>query len=260
MNQPPNNSGQPPFPPEQPHMVQVKLPGTVKTPGVTYAIIGVTVFVYILQLISQTLYGQNVDLPFALGGKINPLIQQGQVWRLITPLLLHGSILHIGFNMYALFSIGPSLERAYGHGRYLLLYLLGGFAGNTLSFLLSPAASIGASTAIFGLVIAEVVFIYRNRQMFGGRARNMLLNLGLIIVVNLVLGLSPGIDNYGHLGGLLGGALFAWTAGPVYHLVMGSGAMGYELQDAHDQHDTMLGTVLTFGVFAIIDAAKIIMG
>jgi len=119
-------------------MVQVSLPGNVKNPGVTYALIGLTVLVYLLQILSQSLFGQNMDLPFIYGGKINSQILQGQVWRLITPILLHGSLLHIGFNMYALYSIGPSLEKAYGHGRFLLLYLLGGFAGNTISFLLSP--------------------------------------------------------------------------------------------------------------------------
>jgi rhomboid protease GluP len=239
-------------------MVQVRLPGNVQKPGVTYTIIGLTVVVYLLQLLSQKILGQNIDLPFIYGGKINSLILQGQLWRLITPVLLHGSLLHIGFNMYALFSIGPSLEKAYGHGRFLLLYLLGGFAGNTISFLLSPNASIGASTAIFALVIAEAVFIFRNRQMFGGRARNMLFNLGLIIVVNLVIGLNPGIDNWGHLGGLLGGALFSWTAGPVYQL--GVGSSGYELQDKHGRQETLWGAVLTFGVFAAIVIGRMLAG
>jgi rhomboid protease GluP len=239
-------------------MVQVSLPGNVKNPGVTYALIGLTVLVYLLQILSQSLLGQNMDLPFIYGGKINSQILQGQVWRLITPILLHGSLLHIGFNMYALYSIGPSLEKAYGHGRFLLLYLLGGFAGNTISFLLSPNDSLGASTAIFGLVIAEVVFIYRNRQLFGARARNMLLNLGMIIAVNLALGLNPGIDNWGHMGGLLGGALFSWTAGPVFNLRMG--ANGFELQDQHGRQEMVWGTLLTFGVFAAIVIGRMLAG
>jgi rhomboid protease GluP len=89
------------------------------------------------------------------------------LWRLFTPLLLHGSIAHIGFNMYALFIIGPGLERYYGHLRFLVLYLLAGFAGNVFSFLFTPALSVGASTAIFGLVAAQGVFLYRHRQLFG---------------------------------------------------------------------------------------------
>lgn len=258
MNQPPNNLNQEPQPASQPNAVPVRLPGGVQNPTVTYTLIAITVVVYLLQLLSQSLYGQNVDLPFIYGGKINEMILKGQVWRLITPILLHGSLLHIGFNMYALYALGPGLERAYGHQRFLLLYLLGGFAGNTLSFLLSPEASLGASTAIFGLVIAEVIFIYRNRQMFGTRARGMLINLVLIIVVNLLLGLSPGIDNWGHLGGLLGGALFSWTAGPVYAL--GIGSTGYQLQDTHGKKETMLGALITFAVFAAIAISRILAG
>jgi len=237
-------------------MIQVKLPGSVKTPWATYILIGVTVVVYLLQLLSQSLLGG--DVVAYLGEKINALIIQGEVWRLITPLFLHGSILHIGFNMYALFAIGPSLERAYGHKRFLLLYFLAGFAGNTLSFLLSPAASLGASTAIFGLIAAEVIFIYRNRQIFGARARGMLMNLGMIIVVNLLLGLSPGIDNWGHLGGLVGGAIFAWIAGPVYQL--GTGEAGYELQDKHAGVHVAEGTMVTFGLFVAVVIGRILAG
>ncbi|TLM97699.1 rhomboid family intramembrane serine protease, partial [bacterium] len=155
MTQPPSEINQEPAATSQPQMVQVPVPGGVKTPGVTYVILGVTIFVYLLQLLSQSLLGSNIDLPVILGAKVNSLILQGQLWRLITPILLHGSILHIGFNMYALFAIGPSLERAYGHWRFLTLYLLGAFAGNTLSFLFSPSTSVGASTAIFALVAAE---------------------------------------------------------------------------------------------------------
>lgn len=259
MTQPPNDlNQQSQSVPSQPNTIQVRLPANVKKPGVTYSLLGLTVAVYLLQLLSKSLFGQNIDLPYILGGKVNSLIMQGQLWRLITPILLHGSVAHIAFNMYALFSIGPSLEKAYGHWRFLLLYLLGGFAGNTISFILSPNPSIGASTAIFALVVAETVFIYRNKQMFGGRARNMLLNLGLIITVNLVLGLNPGIDNWGHLGGLLGGALFAWTAGPVYQL--GVGPSGYELQDKHGRQEMLWGLLLTFGIFAAIVIGKMLAG
>ena len=258
MTQPPSELNQEPPATSQPQMVQVALPGGVKTPGVTYVLLGVTILVYLLQLLSQSLLGSNIDLPVIFGAKVNSLILQGQLWRLITPILLHGSILHIGFNMYALFAIGPSLERAYGHWRFLTLYLLGAFAGNTLSFLFSPSTSVGASTAIFALVAAEVVFIYRNRKMFGARARGMLVNLGVIIMVNLVLGLSPGIDNWGHLGGLLGGTIFAWIAGPLYEL--GVGPSGYELQDKHAGPIIKWGALLTFGIFAAIVTGRMLAG
>lgn len=184
-------------------------------PIVTYSIIAVTVAVFGLQMLSQNLAGQ--DLVAALGDKYNPAILAGEYWRFITPVLLHGGFIHIAFNMYALFAIGPQLEKTYGHFRYLALYLLGGFAGNVLSFIFTPGASLGASTAIFGLLAAEGIFIYQNRKFFGGRSRAILINIIGIAAINLIIGRTlPGIDNWGHLGGLVGGLLFAWFGGPVW--------------------------------------------
>ncbi|MDP2966037.1 MAG: rhomboid family intramembrane serine protease [Pelolinea sp.] len=181
---------------------------------ISYIIIGITVAFFLLQNLSKTLLGN--DLPLYLGAKVNQLIIQGQLWRLITPILLHGSILHMGFNMYALYMIGPSLEKKYGVWPFIGLYLVGGLWGNILSFMLSPNPSLGASTAIFGLIAAQGVYVYKNRHLLGPSARPMLTNIAMVIIVNLMLGLSPGIDNWGHLGGLLGGLYFAWFAGPSF--------------------------------------------
>ncbi len=81
--------------------------GCKKTHGNLCACIGLTIFVFALQYLSQYLSANHYDWPYLLGAKVNELILAGQVWRLFTPMLLHGSILHIGFNMYALFVIGP---------------------------------------------------------------------------------------------------------------------------------------------------------
>ncbi len=118
--------------------------------------------------------------------------------------------------MYALYSIGPSLERRYGTRSFLLLYFFGGLFGNIFSFLFSANISLGSSTAIFGLIAAQAVYIYKNRLLLGSAANALLRNVLMMIAINLVLGLSPGIDNWGHLGGLVGGFLFAWFAGPSY--------------------------------------------
>jgi len=207
-----------PPPPEvhpAPQMVRVALPDIA--PYVTYAIIAVTVVFYLLQLASRFLF--QGDIPAALLFKSNELIRSGQLWRFLTPALLHGSIAHIGFNMYALFSFGTSLERYYGHGRFLLLYVLGAFAGNVASFLFSSANSLGASTAIFGLLGAEAIFLLQNRKHFAGQFRSAIGNIIFIAAVNLFfIGSLPGIDNWGHIGGLLGGLMFSWFAGPVWEV------------------------------------------
>jgi rhomboid protease GluP len=144
-----------------PGTVLVELPKT--RPIVTYTLLAVTIFIYILQEAGKALYG--VDLVTGWGLKVNEMILQGQFWRLITPMFLHGSILHIAFNMYALLAIGPGLERYYGHTRILALYFISGFAGNVASFMFSAAPSLGSSTAIFGLLGAEGVFLYRNQRI-----------------------------------------------------------------------------------------------
>lgn len=183
-------------------------------PYVTYVLIGICVVVYLLQTAIGYLF--NIDITQALV-KDNNLIMQGQIWRLITPIFLHGSILHIGFNMYALFAIGPTLERFYGRGRYLALFMLSGFAGNVMSFVFTASPSLGSSTAIFGLLGAEGVLIYQNREFFGSVATRALSQVVIIAIINLIIGLTPnsGIDNWGHIGGLIGGTLFAWFGGPV---------------------------------------------
>jgi rhomboid protease GluP len=181
---------------------------------ISYYIIAVTILCYLFQNLSQWLFGYDYLLLF--GAKINEFILKGEIWRLITPILLHGSFLHIAFNMYALFVIGPGLERMFGIRSFITLYLIGGLWGNTLSFLLSKNPSLGASTAIFGLIAAEGVYIYKNRLMLGSRARPMLMNILMVVAINLLLGLNPGIDNWGHVGGMLGGLFYAWFAGPTY--------------------------------------------
>lgn len=188
---------------------------TVK-PTVTYVLLGVTIAIYVSQMLSEWLLG--FDLPAAYGMKINDNILQGEYWRLVTPALFHGSIAHIAFNMYALYVIGAEIEKRFGHLRFGLLYLVGAFGGNTLSFLLSENPSLGASTAIFGLLGAQIVFFYQNRKIFGKGSRRALQNVISVAVVNLIIGLSPGIDNNGHLGGLIAGLLFTALAGPLLTL------------------------------------------
>ncbi len=185
-------------------------------PYVTYTFMGISILFFLIQLSTQSFL--NLDLPAAYGVKSNRLIRMGQYWRLLTPVLLHGSLLHLGFNMYALYILGRRLERYFGHGRFLALYVLGGFCGNIFSFLLTEANSLGSSTAIFGLLGAEGVFLYQNRELLGDRFRQAISQIIQVAVINLLIGLSPGIDNWGHIGGLLGGVAFTWLAGPIFQV------------------------------------------
>lgn len=237
-----------PAPPEPaPQPVRVALPQAA--PYVTYTIIGITVFFFIVQLATQALL--QVDVPVVFFIKANDLIREGQVWRLLTPALIHGSLAHIGFNMYALFSFGTSLEQYFGRGRFLMLYLLGAFAGNVMSFLFSDAYSLGASTAIFGLIGAQAVFLYQNRKLLAGRFRSAIGNVLFIIAINLFLvGSLPGIDNWGHIGGLLGGLMFAWFASPLWE-VEGISPF-FHLADRRSSGEVITGAALALAVFGAL--------
>lgn len=249
---PPSSSEYPQTPPPVPPRV-MRRPAN-DPPYVTYFMIGTIVIVYLLQLATRTANGS--DLLTLWGAKINPLIIAGQYWRLITPLWLHGSLLHIGFNVYALFIFGSNLERPYGHGRFLVLYLLSGFAGNVISFFMSPRASLGASTAIFGLIAAQGVFLYQNRKLIRN-AQGMLINTIVIAAINLVLGLSPGIDNWGHLGGLIGGLAFGWSAGPLWDVQ--ADVSGLRLVNQRSKGRVIVVAIAVALVFAALVVLKINM-
>jgi rhomboid protease GluP len=186
---------------------------------VTYLLLGLIGLVFAAQLVSAPFPG-DPDWISALGEKDNQLIAAGQLWRLLTPIFIHGSILHFVFNAYALYSLGREIEAFYGPARFTSLFFFAGMCGVTLSLWFEPAPSIGASGAIFGLIGAEAVLLYRNRRLLGERARRGLQNIIVIAGLNLLIGLQGAmrIDNWGHLGGLLGGALMAWFIGPVWAL------------------------------------------
>ena len=246
MTQPPEEEYTPP--PPQPRPVPVSMPAS--SPRVTYVILGITVVAYLLQLLSQYIYGY--DLAVGLGAKANDAIRAGQLWRFFTPMLLHGSIMHIAFNMYALNAFGAGLERRYGHGRFLLLYVLGGFAGTVFSFLFSSAYSIGASGAIFGLIGAEGIFLFQNRKLFGAQVGRAINNVVFVVAINLFLGLQPGIDNWGHIGGLMGGLIFAWFAGP--HWEVQGISPNLQVVDQREPRDIIVGAAVVTIIFCTLAA------
>ena len=218
-------------------------------PYVTYSIIAITVLFYVLQLLSTYVFGR--DVLVILGARINEAILAGELWRLLTPALLHGSLPHIAFNMYALLSFGTSLERHFGHGRFFTLYILGAFTGNVASFLFSPGYSVGASTAIFGLLGAEAVFLIQNRKSFPGQFRSAIGNIVFIAAINLfIIGSLPGIDNWGHIGGLIGGLMFTSFAGPLWEI---EGVYpAYHLEDKRSFSSVITGAAVVIMIFAAL--------
>jgi rhomboid protease GluP len=175
---------------------------------VTYVLLAVNVLVFLADMA----LGRELSM---LGWKQNDLIVQGQYWRLLTPMFLHGGLLHIGFNSYALYLLGPQIERSFGSLRFLMVYFTAGLAGSIASFALTPAPSVGASGAIFGLLGAFLPYLYRNREYISN-TRGRIQQIAMLLGINLLIGLQPGIDNWAHLGGLIGGAGLAWFITPLY--------------------------------------------
>jgi rhomboid protease GluP len=170
---------------------------------------------------------QDIRVLRDLGAKFNELVAAGETWRLFTAMFLHIGVLHLLFNLYALNALGPLVEGYFGHVRFLAIYLLAGLYGSLASYAFSPAASAGASGAIFGLAGATTVYFLRYRDNFGARGRAILQNMLVVLAVNLVFGfVAPGIDNWGHMGGLVGGVVLAAGLLPKYRapVVMAPGA------------------------------------
>lgn len=151
--------------------------------------------------------GESLPALIVFGAKINPLIHAGEYWRLITPIFLHLNALHLAVNSYVLLLLGGFIEQLYGRRRLLILYVMAGLCGNLASYLMNPEASVGASTALFGLFGAVIIFWWKHRDAMAPPFRQRMGNqLFMLLFLNLMLGaVFPFIDNWGHIGGLLGG-------------------------------------------------------
>lgn len=186
----------------------------------TYSLIAITLFVFLWQFLSVEFF--QFDWLLELGAKSRPEILGGEIWRFFTPIFLHVTIPHVLINMYSLYAIGPAVERFFGTARFVAVYLLCGIAGVILSLAFSPYPSAGASGAIFGLLGSLGAFLYLHRGLFGRFGRLQLRQIVLVALMNLGLGFMPGIDNWGHLGGLLTGVALTLSLGPRYEAVWAS--------------------------------------
>lgn len=181
----------------------------MKYPIVTYLLIALNVILYVIPVLTNS-YDVIIN-NFCVYG---PLIKAGQYYRIITGAFLHGGILHLAFNCYALYVIGSQLESYLGKVRYLIIYLFSAVTASLFSVIFNSNPSIGASGAIFGLMGALVYFGYHYRVYLGNVLKSQIIPL---ILFNLLIGaLSTGIDNFAHIGGLIGGLLITSALGIKY--------------------------------------------
>ncbi len=174
-----------------------------KLPIITYILIAINLIVFLLN--TAGILGNGL---FYMSGEYFKL---GQYWRVITYAFFHGGIIHLACNMYSLYVIGSQIEQVYGKIKYIIIYLISAIVAGLVSGLLNPVGSIGASGAIFGLCGALLYFGYHYRLYLGNALKNQLIP---VIILNLVIGFAiPGIDNFGHIGGLIGGTFASLIVG-----------------------------------------------
>jgi membrane associated rhomboid family serine protease len=179
----------------------------------TFVLIGINVAVWLLIQATggrtSTLIDKLALLPDSAvrqlaDGSLVPVkgVDDGAWWQIITSTFAHEQVLHIGFNMLALYFLGPMLENVLGRSRFLALYLVSGIAGSAAVMLLSSAhgQTLGASGSIFGLMGALAVIALKVR----GQVQSILMWIGLNLVITFTV---SGISWQGHLGGLVGGVL-----------------------------------------------------
>ncbi|PNE22696.1 protease [Mesotoga sp. Brook.08.YT.4.2.5.1] len=185
---------------------------------ITLIIINVVVylFVMIMGLFRGPMGVSYRDLITIYGGVSRFALSNGLIYTPLTALFLHGNLMHILFNMWALFQLGHIVEGVYGMKWYLIFYFITGISGSLSAAAFSNAFTIGSSSAIFGLV--GILFTLGLKDDTPVALRSITgYSLLPIILINLFLGFSiPGISNAAHIGGLVAGAIIGWFAKPAY--------------------------------------------
>jgi membrane associated rhomboid family serine protease len=218
----------------------LRAPGAALGSGdapVTKVLIGINLAVYLITVVQGfglnspggslfnkfILVGSNSRLP--LFARTGDLAHDHEWWRLFTSMFLHASILHIAFNMFALYVIGTQVEQYLGRSRYIGLYLVSGLAGGAGAVVQAPYQPVvGASGAIFGILGAMLIIEWQLTGRLAGNAMTL-------IVINLLISFAiPGISWGGHIGGLIGGILITlgyahWRGGRAQYGQLGLGGI-----------------------------------
>ncbi|WP_300379569.1 rhomboid family intramembrane serine protease [Clostridium sp.] len=183
---------------------------------ITYTLIFINILIYTIEVIlSGNAFDIDVYTLLFMGAKYNPLIESGEIYRLITSSFLHGGIIHLFFNMSSLKIMGEEVELIYGKIKYISIYIISALGGGIFSFIFNDrSVSVGASGAIFGLLGAMLLFGLLNKEKIGkGYTRSIVQTIG----INIILGFTiPVIDNSAHIGGLMFGIIISFIIFKIY--------------------------------------------
>ena len=186
----------------------------MKKPIITYLIIAICVIMFLITCVfSKGRLDISASLLVRLGGNLGYYTKNGEYYRLFTCMFLHAGIIHLLCNMYSLYVIGPQIESFYGKYKFIFIYIVSGICGSLLSLAFSQdnIVSVGASGAIFGLLGSILYFGYHYRVYLGNVLKSQIVP---IIILNLMIGfMISGIDNFAHIGGLVGGVFASMAMG-----------------------------------------------
>ena len=210
----------------------------MKKPYVTYTLIGINIIIFLLMyILGRGSY--DIDTLLKFGALSSDLVKDGEYFRLITCSFIHIGILHIFFNMYALYVVGPQLENFYGKTKYLIIYLFSALMGSLFSCLFTNSISAGASSAIFGLFGSLLYFGYHYRVYLGNVIKSQIIP---ILLINFLLGfMLSGIDMSAHVGGLIGGTIISMALG-----------VKYKSTKSEKINGTIITTMFTFFILYLV--------
>ncbi|GKV16828.1 hypothetical protein SLEP1_g27408 [Rubroshorea leprosula] len=159
------------------------------------------------------------SLPSLYGAKINHLILVGEWWRLVTPMFLHSGILHVFLGCWALLTFGPRVCRVYGSFTFLLIYILGGIAGNLTSFLHTPEPTVGGTGPVFAIIGAWLIFQLQNKDVIEKDVSEKMLQKTIIATaLSCMLSNFGPIDDWTHLGAVFTGMVYGFFTCPIVQL------------------------------------------
>jgi rhomboid protease GluP len=214
---------------------QFEKPGTVINPLwvppvpplLTYGLLGIIVAIYVLEEMAGGSTNPAVLLRF--GATYGPALFAGELWRLFTAMFVHIGLAHVLFNGFALYSIGREVEARYGYARFAAIYFGAGLLGNVISFTWRGLMefSAGASGAIFGILGAELAFLFFHRNRLGETGRAARSQILRIIILNIIIGVTVvSINNAAHMGGLVSGFVLGYLLAP-RHVLSRESKTGY---------------------------------